>query len=214
MPNPTQTEKPARTTRRTVSEILRSLDACDEAIAWARPYGTDGATAWAECDNPEWMLWLLGKLSGEPGSPERRKLVGCCADIAALVLPIFEVKFPGDSRVRDCIEVCRKYATGKATLVEVTAAAAATFMAAARAAMAAARAAFAAVDAAGNAVATSRAAAGAAWAAADSARAAAGAAWAAVVAWAAVDAAGAAMRKEICDLIRHQYPTPPIVQGD
>ena len=166
-----------------MSEILRSLDACDDAIDWARPYGTDGATAWAECDNPEWMLWLLGKLSGEPGGPERRKLVGCCADIAALVLPIFEVKFPGDSRVRDCIEVCRKYATGKATLVEVTAAAAATFMAAALAA-------------------------------ADSARAAAGAAWAAVVAWAAVDAAGAAMRKEICDLIRHQYPTPPIVQGD
>ena len=200
-----------------MSEILRSLDACDEAIVWAEPYGTDGATAWAECDNPEWMLWLLGKLSGEPGSPERRKLVGCCADIAALVLPIFEVKFPGDSSVRDCIEVCRKYATGKATLVEVTAAAAATYMAAARAAMAAARAAmaaFAAVDAAGNAVATSRAAVRAAWAAADSARAAAGAAWAAVVAWAAVDAAGAAMRKEICDLIRHQYPTPPIVQGD
>ena len=174
-----------------VSEILRYVGACDEAIAWARPYGTDGKKAWAECDNPEWMLWLLGKLSGEPGSPKRRKLVGCCAEVAALVLPIFEQKYPGDNRVRDCIAVCRKHADGKATLEEV---------AAASAAGAAAWAARAAAWAAGVA-------ALAAWASRDALDASGDAAWAAV----AAVAAGAAMRKEICYLIRQQYPTPPDV---
>jgi glutamine synthetase adenylyltransferase len=58
------------------------------------------------------MLWLLGRLSGPPDSDSRRKLVGIAAECAELVLPIYEKKYPGDTRVRDCIEECKAYAAG------------------------------------------------------------------------------------------------------
>jgi len=98
---------------------------------------------------------------------------GC--DCAERVLPFYETEFPEDARLRDAIDVARKFARGAATKEELAAAWAAA-RAAARAAWAAARA----------------AAEAAAWAAEAAARAAAGAAEAAgAAAWAAW-AAGAA----------------------
>ena len=66
------------------------------------------------------MLGLLGALSGEPGSKSRRKLVGCLAEVARLVLPYTE-----DKRVLECIETCERHARGEATVEECQEAAAA-----------------------------------------------------------------------------------------
>jgi len=65
---------------------LKSLDACSDAICWAGKQ-TDYATLWRDCARGDWMLWLLGKLSGPPHSASRRKLVACalaCAETATV----------------------------------------------------------------------------------------------------------------------------------
>ena len=116
------------------------------------------------------------------------RLLAC--DYAERVLPIFEKEYSGDPRVRNCIEVARRFAQGKATKEEITAARDAARDAARGAARGAAWAA-ARGAAWGAAWAAAWAAAGAAWDAAGAAWAAAGAAWDAARA-AARDAAGAA----------------------
>jgi hypothetical protein len=100
------------------------------------------------------------------------RLFAC--DCAAHVLYIYEKHCKDDRRIREGINLARRFAKGKATQKELTAARTAAWEAAgaAWAAAGAARAAAGAAWAAGEA-------AGAAWAAAWAARAAAGAAWAA-----------------------------------
>jgi hypothetical protein len=89
---------------------LQSLNACSYACNWVAD--KTAADAWSNCERGDWMLWLLGRLSGPPDSDSRRKLVGIAAECAELVLPIYEKKYPGDTRVRDCIEECKAYAAG------------------------------------------------------------------------------------------------------
>ncbi len=78
-------------------------------------------------------------------------------DVAEMVLPIYEEKYPGDSRVRDCIEATKQFIAGHISIEELrkkryaayaAAAADAAYAAAAYAAYAAAAAADAADDAA------------------------------------------------------------------
>ena len=98
-------------------------DACTEAVEWARTQ-PDYATAWAVCERGDWLLWLIGRLSGPPDSESRRRLVGAAADCEALALPIFEARYPGDTRPRVAIETARRYARGEATAEECGTAAA------------------------------------------------------------------------------------------
>ena len=65
------------------------------------------------------------------------RLFAC--DCAAHVLPIYEKEYPDDKRPRECIKVARKFAHGKATREEMTAARAAAVAAARAADRAAAR---------------------------------------------------------------------------
>jgi hypothetical protein len=202
--------------RPTVRAILKRYGACEESLEWAKPYGTDRAKAWAECPRGDWMCWLLGKFAGEVGSPSRRKLVGCLADVAETALPYYEAIYPNDSRVRDAIHACRRYAAGEISLDELNSASAAAFAADA-AAYAARAAASAAADAAASAA---RAAAdAAAYAAARAARAAAdAAAYAAAyaacaaaraAARAAASAARAAADAASTEIVRKHYPKAP-----
>lgn len=58
---------------------LRALGACADAIVWAETQ-PDLATAWAECERGDWMLWLAGRCSGDPGSASRKQVVlAACA---------------------------------------------------------------------------------------------------------------------------------------
>ena len=102
------------------------------------------------------MLWLCGTMQGKKGWPERPAIVLVACDCAELVLPIFEKKHPNDKRVRECIEVTRKWAAGEATIEEVRKARNAAYAATAAAADAAAYAATAAADAATAATAAAR----------------------------------------------------------
>lgn len=89
--------------------LSTKLDACAKACDYAETHATLQA-AWDACERGDWMAWLLDR-----ADIDRRAKVGCLADVAALVLPIYEKRYPNDSRVRDCIEVCRSYARGKAS---------------------------------------------------------------------------------------------------
>jgi len=131
-------------------------------------------------------LWCVERLTLTPEQEKDFQLLAC--NYAERVLPIFEKEQPNDSRVKNCIDVARRFALGSASAEELDAA------------WVAARAAGAARAAAGG---SAKAAAGAAWDAAggsawDAARAAAkAAAWDA--AWAARAAAWAAARAAAWD---------------
>lgn len=102
----------------TLARQLKAISACEEAVLWAKDYKTLGS-AWKACERGDWMLWLCGKMSGGKGWPTRQQIVLVACDCAELVLPIYEKKYPNDKRVRDCIEMTRKWANGKATIEEV-----------------------------------------------------------------------------------------------
>jgi hypothetical protein len=92
------------------ARLLRTkLGACPDACAYADTHATL-QSAWDACDRGDWMAWLL-----DHADVDKRVKVGCLADVAALVLPIYEKRYPNDGRVRNCIEVCRSYARGKAS---------------------------------------------------------------------------------------------------
>ena len=156
-------------------------DACTEAVEWARTQ-PDYATAWAVCERGDWLLWLIGRLSGPPDSESRRRLVGAAADCEALALPIFEARYPGDTRPRVAIETARRYARGEATAEECGTAAA-----------------YAAYAYAAYAYAADAAAAAAAADAADAADAA----------YATYRSGRARVLRECADIVRQHYPEAP-----
>lgn len=173
---------------KTHTEKLLSLNACSDAREWAEQQ-PDAQTAWNTCERGDWMLWLLGKLSGPVGSPERKRLVFLCAQVAREVLPLFEKRYPDDKRVRECIEACEAYSRGEIDAETLREKRRAAYDAAADAAYAAYAAAYA--DAAAYAAAY-------AYAYAD----------AAAAAYAA--AAHKSMQKRIADIVRAHVPQSPI----
>ena len=141
----------------TLARQLKAIGACEKAVVWAKDYKTLHS-AWKACERGDWMLWLCGNMEGKKGWPTRRQIVLVACDCAELALPIYEKKYPNDKRVRECIEVTRKWANGEATIKEVRQARSAAADAAAYAA------AYAAADAADAAYAAAYAAAAAAYA--------------------------------------------------
>jgi hypothetical protein len=175
---------------------LEKLNACSSALRWVSEQKNQ-QQAWDDCKRGDWMLWLLGKLSGEPESKKRKKLVLTACECARLSLHLVE---DGEERPRIAIETAEKWTRGKATIDEVIKAA---YASAAAAAAYDSAAAYAAADAA-------YAAAYAAYDAADAASAAADAAAAAAYASAA---AAAVMRtttlQQCADIVRKHYPKVP-----
>lgn len=68
------------------------------------------------------------------GVATRRALVLWACDRAEQALPLYESKYPGDDRVRACIEITRQHLDGTATQAELWAARSAAFTAASAAA--------------------------------------------------------------------------------
>ena len=166
---------------KTHTTYLKKLNACPEAVGWADQFPTL-QDAWDNCDRGEWMLWLLGKQVGEPGTKSRKKLVltACkCARLSLKYIP------EDEKRPIKAIQTAEKYARGVKgiTLQDVRSAAAA--------------------DAADAAAYAAHAAAYA-----DAADAAAYAAHAAAYAYAAAAAAAARKNalKECANIVRKDYP--------
>jgi hypothetical protein len=102
----------------TLARHLKAIGACEEAVLWAKDFKTLRA-AWKVCEQGDWMLWLCANMDGKKGWPTRQQTVLVACDCAELALPIYEKKYPNDKRVRECIEVTRKWANGEATIEEV-----------------------------------------------------------------------------------------------
>ena len=89
---------------------LKRLNACSEAQEWVKGYKTLSA-AWAKCDRPDWMLWLIGETgTSEAWSEERKPIVLCACEIARTALP-----YTDDLRVLQCIETMEAWCRGEAT---------------------------------------------------------------------------------------------------
>ncbi len=89
------------------SDLIR-LGACEKARIWADD--KDEAVIWATCPHTEWMFWWIG--ATKPDGYER-DLRCIAADIAEMVLPIYEIDYPGDDRPRKAIAAARDYAHGR-----------------------------------------------------------------------------------------------------
>ena len=164
---------------------IKRMRACEEAIAWGENYETL-EEAWAKCERGDWMLWLCGRLSGEPESDSRKKLVLAACECARLSLPYVR---EGEERPLKTIETAEQYARGgnNITLTMVRDAAAAAYAAA-------------------DAASVSAYAADAAYAA----YAAADAAYAAAYAYAAAAAARTTALEQCADIVRKHYPVAPV----
>lgn len=92
----------------TLAKLLKKLGACHEAVDWTK--GKTLAEAWQQCDRADWMLWLCGRMAGQEGWPTRPQIVLVACSLAEKVLPLFEKKYPNDSRPRKAIEAARAWA--------------------------------------------------------------------------------------------------------
>jgi hypothetical protein len=125
------------------TDRLTELDACTEAVTWARDYDTPAA-AWAACERGDWMLWLAGRLAEPSRSDARRPLVLAACACARLALPYV---FHDEPRPLAAIELAEQWARGgNVTLRDLRSAADAAYAAAYAAAAAAAADAYAAVS--------------------------------------------------------------------
>lgn len=87
---------------------ITNMGACSDAVEWLeREKFQTSQMAWDKCDRGDWMLWLLGKLSGKPQSDSRKKLVLATCACARLALP-YVVK--GEERPLRAIDTAEKWA--------------------------------------------------------------------------------------------------------
>ena len=88
---------------------IGELGACSDALKWADNYSSL-KEAWAVCERGDWMLWLVGKLSGKPSSEKRKKLVLVSCQCARLALPYVK---KGEDRPLKAIETAEAWARGE-----------------------------------------------------------------------------------------------------
>ena len=90
-------------------ERIKRMKACEVAIKWAEQFDTI-EEAWQACERGDWMLWLLGKTSGKPGSNKKRKLVLASCACARLSLPYVQEE---ETRPLKAIETAEAWARGE-----------------------------------------------------------------------------------------------------
>jgi len=94
---------------------LKKLHPCGEAVVFVGKFETL-QEAWNKCERGDWMLWLLGKMSGGPRSKSRKEvvLIACqCARLSLKYVP------KGEKRPLIAIETAEKWVKGEATLQQV-----------------------------------------------------------------------------------------------
>ena len=78
----------------------------------------DPVAWWRGCANGRYLLCVAGHLAPQ-GSPLRRAAVRAACACARLSLPLFEARYPNDTRPRAAIETAERWSYGEATLDEV-----------------------------------------------------------------------------------------------
>jgi len=197
-------------------EPIADMEACDEAVDWCEQFDSLDE-AWQACECGDWMLWLLGMLSGPPESDSRKKLVLVVCQCARLALPYVK---KGEMRPLKAIETAEAWARGDEGITLQDVRDAAAYAAAyAYASYAVTYAAYVAVSAASAVTDAAYVAASAANAAADAAYVAVSAASAAARAadayasYAVTDAAFFDTLRECADIVREYYPVAPSMEG-
>ena len=97
--------------RRWTDELVR-LNASEEMVKWCKGYDSL-SDAWEACTRGDWMLRLLGKLSGKSGSLAHKKLVRVTCECARLALP-----YAGEAKniSQKTLETAEDWAKGKQCL--------------------------------------------------------------------------------------------------
>ena len=90
---------------------LKKIEACKPSIDWVGDRTLK--QAWDECERADWLLWYATY------KIDRKKIVRVAAMCAETVVHIYEERYSGDMRVRDCIKACYDYADNKINLDEL-----------------------------------------------------------------------------------------------
>ena len=156
-------------TKQWTEQEIRGFHPCSAGLGFAAVRKFDLYRVWQECERGDWLIWLLDKTNNIDKAIAVRLAIEC----ARHVLPIYEVKSPGDKRPREAIQAAEKW-SNQPTEENKKFASAAAYYSAYSAAAAAAAAASAATYASAAAAAAAAASAAAASAYAAAAAAAAG----------------------------------------
>jgi len=118
------------------TEQLKMIDACVEAHEWSKGV-KDLKTAWATCPRSDWMIWALHRIDFKD---ERKFRLCACQCVRETPLADGRTLWDllTDERSRNAVEVAERFAEGKATDDERSAAYAYAYAAAYDAAAAAA----------------------------------------------------------------------------
>lgn len=68
-----------------LQDKLRKVGACNEAVVYAGRFD-DPLDAWNSCTRPDWLVWILARMVGEPGWPEITRMVGLVFEAIALTV--------------------------------------------------------------------------------------------------------------------------------
>jgi len=88
---------------------LKELDACDDAIQWAKDYDTL-QQAWDNCQRSDWMFWLINKMRFSNDKDLRLMAVAFARQVQHLMK---------DQRSINALDVAERYANGEATVEEL-----------------------------------------------------------------------------------------------
>jgi hypothetical protein len=88
---------------------IRNLRPCPDAVEWLSE--RDLVSAWVECPQGDWMLWLAAR-----AGVDRRAVVQAACDCAE---PAMRHLPAGEQRPAEAIRLARAWARGQATLAEV-----------------------------------------------------------------------------------------------
>ena len=102
--------------------MLVALDACKEALAWARalPATTSPEAAYLACERGDWILWLLGELHKRGAVTRQTLVLAVCA--AARTALVHLKGRPAEAAALASIETTERWCRGEATLDDVRAA--------------------------------------------------------------------------------------------
>ena len=96
----------------TLQTKLKELEACDEAIEWAKDYDTL-QQAWDNCQRGDWMIWLINEMEWSNEKDLRLMAVAFARQVQHLM---------NDQRSINALDVAERYANGEANIEELTAA--------------------------------------------------------------------------------------------
>jgi hypothetical protein len=68
-------------------DILEEKKACSNAVKWVKESKAETfIDLWNECEQADWMLWILARMAGKKEWPSKKTVVLCACDCAETAL--------------------------------------------------------------------------------------------------------------------------------